>query len=275
MVWKALLKLVRWYLVAGHGQSVEIQPIFEQMIQYALAGMNIGRGGVVTESGEMAVIQYVAQLCSSIASNPIIFDVGANEGQYATQVLRIIGDRGQIHCFEPSKMAFTQLHQRIGAQPNVILHNIGLGEVEGIRTLYSGAPHSRLASLYHRRLDHYGIRMDDKEQVTIKTLDGLCGEIGVENIHLLKLDVEGHELNVLQGAQRLIETEAIKLIQFEFGGCNIDSRTFFQDFFYLLNPHYTLHRVLRDGWVALPAYREQYEVFLTTNFLAVSRSLKG
>ena len=47
-------------------------------------------------------------------------------------------------------------------------------------------------------------------------------------IDYVKIDVEGHELDVLEGFGDLINK--IKLIQFEFGGCNIDTRTFFKIF---------------------------------------------
>ena len=59
----------------------------------------------------------------------------------------------------------------------------------------------------------------------------------------------------------------------EFGGCNIDSRTYFQDFFYTLHPNYRLHRILRNGIVPIEHYRGTQEIFVTTNFVAVSREL--
>ena len=49
-------------------------------------------------------------------------------------------------------------------------------------------------------------------------------------IDFFKIDVEGHEMDVLKGIGDKISN--IKLIQFEFGGCNIDTRCFFQDFWY-------------------------------------------
>ena len=47
---------------------------------------------------------------------------------------------------------------------------------------------------------------------------------------IIKIDVEGNELDVLKGASDFLKD--VKVIQFEFGGSNIDSRTFFQDYWY-------------------------------------------
>jgi FkbM family methyltransferase len=90
---------------------------------------------------------------------------------------------------------------------------------------------------------------------------------------LLKLDVEGAELDVIRGAADTLARGSIDVIQFEFGGTNIDARTYFQDFFYLLNPSYRLYRIVADGLALIDRYRERYEIFETTNFVAFSRRL--
>ena len=61
----------------------------------------------------------------------------------------------------------------------------------------------------------------------------------------------------------------IDFIQFEFGGCNIDSRTYFQDFFYHLQDNYKIYRILEDNIYELQTYKETYEIFITVNYLAV------
>ena len=68
-------------------------------------------------------------------------------------------------------------------------------------------------------------------------------------IDYVKIDVEGHELDVLEGFGELINK--IKLIQFEFGGCNIiDTELFFQDFWYFFKKKnffcIVFHRGCRD-----------------------------
>ena len=110
--------------------------------------------------------------------------------------------------------------------------------------------------------------MHAQEEIKIKTIDSYCDEHAIKTINLLKLDIEGHELDALKGAKRMLSSGAIDFIQFEFGGCNIDSRTYFQDFYYLLKDDFRFFRILKDGLFPIKSYKEEYEVFITTNFLA-------
>jgi len=95
-------------------------------------------------------------------------------------------------------------------------------------------------------------------------------ERGIARIDLLKIDVEGHELDVLRGSRRALERGIVKLIQFEFGGCNLDTRTTFQDFFYLFRDvGFQVGVVQPTGrlqWLA--NYDEMLEQYRTTNFVA-------
>ncbi|GHV56141.1 hypothetical protein AGMMS49579_20380 [Spirochaetia bacterium] len=75
-------------------------------------------------------------------------------------------------------------------------------------------------------------------------------------------------MKVLEGAKHMIQSGNIDFIQFEFGGCNIDSRTYFQDFFYALKDRYRIYRIIRDGLFEIKAYREMYECFMNSNFFA-------
>jgi FkbM family methyltransferase len=232
--------------------------------------MNIGIGHDFAVSGELFAINY-ARRALKRADPLTVFDVGANVGGYANAVIRQLGGQLSLYCFEPSKATFQRLSEALSGAGNVRLLNIGLSDVNGSLVLYTDTPCSGLASFYHRRLDHFGNSMPISEDVTTRTLDSFCGEHGINHINFLKLDVEGHELRVLEGARELIANSWIDFIQFEFGGCNIDSRTFFQDFYYLLNPKFRIYRILRNGLASIDHYRETLEQFVTTNFLAVGR----
>jgi FkbM family methyltransferase len=246
------------------------QPLFQAMHQLSLQGMNIGGGTNVRSSGESVVIERI--LPGLIGEgHPTVFDVGANVGTYSEEIYNAFRGDVLLHAFEPSPTAYAQLSARMGGRPGVHLHAVGLGARDEPLTLYANEPGSGLSSVYHRRLDHLAIPMDKTEEIRVRPLDDVCEEEGVDRIHLLKMDVEGHELEVLRGASRMLGRGSIDVIQFEFGGCNIDSKTYFQDFFYLLDPSYRINRIVRDGLTPIDRYREADEVFITTNFLAVRR----
>jgi hypothetical protein len=148
-----------------------------------------------------------------------------------------------------------------------------LGKIEGRATLYADRSGSGLGSLTKRRLSHFNLDFAHKETVDIQTLDSwwqnekktYTNEI---KPNILKLDVEGHELDVLQGALTCLAD--IQIVQFEFGGCNIDTRTFFQDFWYFFTQlEFDLFRLGPKGLMKVSAYSEIDESFRTTNYYAV------
>jgi hypothetical protein len=106
--------------------------------------------------------------------------------------------------------------------------------------------------------------------VAVRTFDAFAPDAGIEKVDLLKLDVEGHELAVLAGAINSLDRGVIRAIQFEFGGANIDSRTYFQDFWYLLRRSFRIYRILPTGLYEISRYSEHLEQFITTNYLAMA-----
>ena len=84
------------------------------------------------------------------------------------------------------------------------------------------------------------VEVSDTERVRVRTLDSFCAAKGIEHIDFLKLDVEGHEVAVLRGAQTTLDRGAISMIQFELGPANIYSRTYFYNFWSMLSDKYDL-----------------------------------
>jgi len=239
------------------------------MFEISKQQMNIGSGDEVAESGEVHALHFVLKSTRAPAPS-VVFDVGANRGDYAAQAINVLGANTRLYIFEPSKVHYSSLQKRF---PDALVCEFGFGTFEGTRTLYYDKEGSGLASLYNRNLDWAGIRMDGQETVAVRTIDNFCLENRIAHINLLKLDVEGAELEALRGATKMISSDSIDFVQFEFGGCNIDSRTFFRDFFDLLSSKYVLNRILVDGLLPITRYHEKYEIFATTNYLAVNRSL--
>jgi len=197
----------------------------------------------------------------------ICIDVGGNEGLYTEALLAKFRET-QVIVFEPSKKNVGILRGEFGSNPRVVIEESALSNKNSLSTLYSNGDGSGLASLTKRRLDHHGISFDFSEEVICQRFENYWAEKMMSSeIDLLKLDIEGHELEALMGMGDAINH--VKLIQFEFGGCNIDTRTFFQDFWYFFQTHgFEIFRLGPLGARRIDQYSESTEFFSTTNFFA-------
>jgi FkbM family methyltransferase len=230
------------------------------MHRQSLLGLNYGRGGV-HDSGEDYALAYAAERMPDPA---VVVDVGANIGDWSLAARETWPD-ARVVAFEPSRTSFLRLTQRVDGVECV---RAACGETPGQATLYAVPGLPELSSLHDRDLVAHGMTMTATETVPVVTLDGWCAENGVDRVDYLKVDAEGHDLAVLHGAAGLLPW--VRFVQFEFGGCNIDSRSFLRDFVRLLEPTHRLHRMLSDGLEPVD-YSERDEVFITSNFLAEAR----
>lgn len=247
-----------------------LQGFFGKLHTASLYGMNYGSGADYRFSGEGWVASWIAQ---NTQNQPVItvFDVGANIGGYSRMICQTFPAQTQVFAFEPSARTFAALSQNI-SDARVKRQNIGLSDAKATLPLFTPDPLSGQASVYEREVSHLDQKFVSVETISLETLDQFCADQGIDRIDFLKMDVEGHEMSVLKGAAGMLEKEAIRFIQFEFGPCNVDSRTFFKDFFYLLSPRYHLYRVLNAGLHPITAYKDSLEVFRTANYLAVLKS---
>ncbi|MBR8828141.1 MAG: FkbM family methyltransferase [Gomphosphaeria aponina SAG 52.96 = DSM 107014] len=245
------------------------QLLWQKLLNLATMGMNIGGGGNFLKSGEIWVIEWLNKTMAN-NSQIVFFYVGAHQGNYASMVLEKIGNKVKLFCFEPSPSSFEALQNRLGKIENVQLFNLGLSDQEGEVTLY--ATGRKIASLYKQHLHGENLENYQEEKIKLVTLEKFCQAEKIHQIDFLKLDVEGHELKILDGAKEKIKSQQISLIQFEFGETNISSRTYFRDYFELLHPYYNIYRILPQG-LALINQENEGEFFRVTNYLAVSRKL--
>jgi len=249
-----------------------IQNLLEKAFADMQYQMGIGSGDTVSCSGEEVAFSILKR---RFQPPFCIFDVGANQGQFLKLILsQMTGKDFSVHCFEPSKETFGLLEKSIQADRRIKLNNLGIGKEKGSVLLHFDKAGSGLASLTKRRLDHLGIHFHETETVTIDTIDNYCAENAIRHIHLLKLDIEGHELDALAGARNMLENKSIDMVAFEFGGCNIDTRTYFQDFwYYFVGFNMNIFRITPSGYLfPIASYKEIYEQFRTTNYIAIKKT---
>jgi FkbM family methyltransferase len=241
----------------------------DRLRDVALSGMGIGSASFqVDDSGEADLLRRLASKWSR--REPIvIIDVGAHAGGYTAAAQTAFGQRARIHCFEPNPALFRSLAQRFDGDAQVRCHQVALGSASGSAPLFLDRVGSSRGSLVEASFQITGRPIEQTHEVMVKTLDGVADEEGIYRVDVLKLDVEGHELAVLEGAARLLDAGRIEAVQFEFGERNLASRTYLRDFFELLGPEFSFFRVVPRGLVRIEQ-RAKNEIFaLETNYLAV------
>lgn len=245
------------------------QALIGRLVSWLQLLQGVGSGCSVELSGEKGVLRQLAGRANG--RTVMVFDVGANQGQFLRAVRSVFGGAPySIHSFEPGMGAFRTLSAEFGRFDNVMLNHQAVSDRSGTATLWFDAPGSAGASLVRRDLSHVGREFSSEESVPTVTIDEYCHANRIEYIDLLKIDVEGHELEVLKGASRALESGRIGMVLFEFGGCNVDSRSFLRDFWRLFSSvDMRLGRLTPSGYVVpLSRYSEALEQFRTANYVA-------
>jgi len=222
--------------------------------------------------GSFSISQEVNLACALLKGEPkLVIDIGGNVGNYSAAFIKKHPNIN-IHIFEPASINVKKLSDKFYSYKNIKINQLAISNKKGKGIIHSDIPGSGLASLTKRNLNHFNIPFDEVENVkTIKFEDYWAENLNGINVDVLKIDIDGHEFEALQGLEKCISF--IKIIQFEFGGCNIDTRTFFQDFYYFFKRNnFTIFRITPIGLMKIDVYSESDEVFLTTNFLALNNT---
>jgi FkbM family methyltransferase len=203
-------------------------------------------------NGEYRVLMKI------VPNATVVFDVGANIGEYAEEILKI-NPKAEVHCFEPHPTSFNKLKDI-----PVHAHNLALSEKEGSMTLFQ-MERSTHNSFYAAEHNKGGIT------VPVSTLDLFCARNKITHIDFLKIDVEGHEYAVLRGAEKMLKDKRIDYVQFEFSGASAAARTFLKDFVDIFDQNgYELYRI-RGADIVAVVYRPDCERFTLTNYITIRK----
>ena len=148
--------------------------------------------------------------------NPIIFDVGAHEGESIDRFKNLF-QNPIIHSFEPQSKIFEKLLNKKKNDKDLFLNNFALGSKEGNQEIFVNSNTAASSYLNIDNKDKFfkSLKTIQKEQTRIDTFDNYFNKIKVNYIDLVKIDVQGLEEEVLKGAHNslnkvlLIEIEIV------------------------------------------------------------------
>jgi len=144
-----------------------------------------------------------------------VIDIGANSGVHSLPMASLVGERGRVISFEPTRSAYDRLRRNLALNPNLS------GRITAVQAyLRDGLDAREVPSFYSSwRLDrseaqhpkHFGSLADAGGAVST-TLDAYLEDAGVDRVDVMKIDVDGYEAKVLRGARRTLERNRPTLI---------------------------------------------------------------
>lgn len=216
-------------------------------------------------TGELYLIQKI------IRTGDIVFDVGANKGDWTHCVLEHTVP-AQIYAFEPLPMIAQEFTKNVTDERVQLLELALSNKKIDSYFFYYQYENGVLSSLYKRnRVEKLFGLSADEICVKTTTLNEFCRDRAIERINFLKIDTEGSELDILKGASDLLKEQKIDYIQFEYGQTYTDSRTTLKEIVrFLISFGYSIFKIHQNGIVHIKAWFDGLENYYQSNFLAIS-----
>lgn len=160
---------------------------------------------------ERAISEVISKI---VRKGEICFDIGANIGWYSTLLAKIVGASGEVHAFEPVPTIFEKLKENISLNnltENIKVNNLALGEVtKNVElNIFENLPEG------HASLSDFGRTDAIKHPSKMITLDSYIDNNEIKNVTFLKIDIEGGELLMLKGADKLFLQEIPPMFEIE------------------------------------------------------------
>ncbi len=151
----------------------------------------------------------VATLRELVKAGDVVLDIGANIGAHTLGLAKNVGAAGKVYAFEPADFAFQKLLRNLALNPELEKRTkasqvmLGSGAEKPPTGVYASWPLEKVDSVHPK---HRG-RFVSTEGAVVDTLDGFVAREKVSRINLIKMDVDGDELPVLQGGRGVLREQ--------------------------------------------------------------------
>jgi FkbM family methyltransferase len=159
-------------------------------------------------------IDDILRIVGSPSNIKTVFDVGANVGGIAIKYAKCFPN-STVYAFEPVCETFMILSEATKFCPRINSIQLALGDVSGFSNCLINADSGK-NTLIDGLSDHLHANPIGSQLVKVSTLDTFAKENQIESIDLVKIDTEGFDLAVLQGAVSKLNAQLITFIYVEF-----------------------------------------------------------
>jgi FkbM family methyltransferase len=265
---KSLLLNVLWHAL-GRRNLVRLARFLNNESRLDVNNNPATNGETMVQSTVLENLKHNDSIC--------IFDVGANIGTWTRSLFEQTGSSASliVHAFEPCADTYSTLTSNLhtwNLSGNIKSSRLALSSSIGKRPFFSLGPNIGANSLSPPTdsTEH------TVEQVQAETIDNYCLRNNISHIDLIKIDTEGHDMEVIYGGNNMLASGAIDILQFEYNYRWIDSRHFLRDAFEFLLPlGFIIGKITPRGIEFYPDWDHELETFIEANYLAVKQSLRN
>ena len=209
----------------------------------------------------------LAQVLKAPTSAQVLFDVGANKGNWTATALGLSRTLSKIHihAFEPSLATRSMIGARFVESPSVTVHPYALSDTDGEATFYSNEDGGETNSLSPAS-------GQDTEVVKVTTIDRFMQRYAIEMVSMIKIDTEGADLLVLRGAEESLRFGRISIVQLEYNWRWLLNHGSLRDVFdFIANKPYRFGKLVGDTIEFYDEWHFELDRYFEGNYLLVRR----
>lgn len=175
--------------------------------------------------------------------------MGAHFGYFSVLAAQLVTAKGRVHAFEPSKRTYSVLKSNTAAFPNILTHHVAVGE-HADQITFQELPvyYWEYNSIHHdqyKNEDWYVKQKLEQYELPLICLDDFIRNEKLE-VHMIKMDVEGAELDVILGMSDLLQNnEPTIVMEYSFSSSNNEAHK--KAVKELMNQGFVLNRIRSDG----------------------------
>lgn len=147
-----------------------------------------------------------------------VLDIGANEGQFALMIRKLLPDTA-ICSFEPIPDCYSKLIAQFGRDKAFKGFNVAIGDKEELieMNINDFSPSSSLLEIDELHVENFKhTAHSEKQQIQVKTLDGLCTSLNLAKPYMVKIDTQGYEDKVIKGGQAVLAGAKVIFVELSY-----------------------------------------------------------
>jgi FkbM family methyltransferase len=224
---------------------------------------------LITANGEQETVRVAYGLHKRLHGEQtfIAFDIGANLGHWTEALFRVVGldANVRVEMFEPVPAMIAHLGKVFAAEPRAVLNGMAISDREGTAEMAVAGVTAGASSLDPRQ-EHRG----DRVSVRLTTLAAELDRLGLDEVPLIKMDAEGHDIVVLRGVRSLLDRQSVGLLQFEYNHLWLVNRGSLKEVFELAaGTDYSVAKITPSGPAVFEAWHPELDRYFEANYALV------